>query len=169
MFRKTFLVLISIFVSLGGVATAQADGITMQSSAPYQSEDDIPLKIIDECTTLGSKLSKFTQSYAKKKGIEINLSDSVDHSSGKTLVVEITNAVSEGNAFIGHRKFVAVEGSLFENGSKIASFKGQRSSGGGAFAGYKGSCAVLGRCVKTLGKDIAAWLVNPKDSRRIGE
>ena len=107
---------------------------------------------------------------ANKRGIEVNLADSVSTSApGRNLVVEISDAVSSGNAFIGHRKFVEVRGSLWEDGKKIGSFRGQRSSGGGAFAGYKSSCAVLGRCVKTLGKDIAGWLSNPTMGASIGE
>ncbi|NQV86958.1 MAG: hypothetical protein HQ492_07775 [Woeseiaceae bacterium] len=27
--------------------------------------------------------------------------------------------------------------------------------------GAKGTCSILGRCVKTLGSDIATWLQNP--------
>ena len=158
-----------ILLALGSSVVLAAE-ISMSKSTPYQADHDIAKKIIDECTTLGSKLASFTKSFASKKDIKINLVDSINTSaSGKTLKVEISDAVSAGNAFIGHRKFVEVKGSLWENGKKIGSFRGQRSSGGGAFAGYKGSCSVLGRCVKTLGKDIAAWLENPKERTRIGE
>ena len=167
--QKSLLLVLSIYVLLSLNVVAQAQEISMAKLTKYESDNDIPLKIINECTSLGTKLSKFTQSYAKKKGIQINLVDSVSTSSGKTLKVEISDAVSAGNAFIGHSKYVAIKGSLWENGKKIGSFRGRRSSGGGAFGGYKGSCSVLGRCVKTLGKDIAGWLANPVDGARIGE
>lgn len=171
---KTFikLSLVTLIVS-GVISTVQAQSgssISLVNSVPYSQNNDIRNKVINECTTLGSKLSKFTQSYSKKKGIEISLLDSVSVSgAGKVLQLEITDAVSQGNAFIGHRKFVEVKGSLWQDGKKIASFDGQRSSGGGFGAAYKGSCSVLGRCVKTLGKDIAGWLANPKDGASLGD
>ena len=165
--------LVSIFTLIlmaCGFSLAQADGINMAASSPYADEGDIQDNILNECTTLGNKLASFTQSYSDKQGIKINLVDSIDTSgSGKTLKLEISDAVSGGNAFLGHRKFVKVKGSLWENGKQIGSFRGQRHSGGGAFGGYKGSCSVLGRCVKTLGKDIAGWLTNPTDGAKIGE
>ena len=170
MTRKSLTNLIALFVLVVGCSAAQAQEIRMAASTPFASGHDIQDKIVSECTTLGSKLATFTQSFAEKQGIKIKLVDSIKTAdSGKVLKLEISDAVSQGNAFIGHRKFVEVKGSLWENGKKIASFKGQRASGGGAFGGYKGSCSVLGRCVKTLGKDIAAWLTNPRDGARIGE
>jgi hypothetical protein len=34
------------------------------------------------------------------------------------------------------------------------------------FSAYKGTCATVGRCAKSMGKDIASWLENPqKDSK----
>jgi hypothetical protein len=87
---------------------------------------------------------------------------------GRVLVVQISNAVAGGNAFIGHRKQVNVSGRLLQDGKEVATFAGMRSSMGGAFAGFKGSCAVLGRCLETLSKDISTWMKNPV-SGRIGE
>ena len=168
--QKLMTNLVSLILLACGCSMVQAQEINLTKSSPYETEHDIANKIINECTTLGEKLSSFTQSYADKNGIKINLVDQTDTSAaGKTLKLEISDAVSAGNAFIGHRKFVEVKGSLWENGEVIGSFRGQRSSGGGAFGAYKGSCAVLGRCVKTLGKDIAAWLKNPVDGARVGE
>ena len=41
-------------------------------------------------------------------------------------------------------------------------------AGGGAFGGYKGTCSILGRCIKTLGSDIAKWLANPTMDAKLG-
>ncbi len=87
---------------------------------------------------------------------------------GRVLLVQISDAISSGNAFIGHRKAVVVKGRLIEDGKEIAAFTGTRSSMGGAFGGFKGSCSVLGRCLETLAKDIATWMRNPRNTR-IGE
>lgn len=45
---------------------------------------------------------------------------------------------------------------------------GAQASGGGMFGAYKGTCAILGRCVKTLGSDIAKWLQHPSRDSRLG-
>ena len=73
------------------------------------------------------------------------------------MILTLTNATSIGNAFMGHRKSVTIEAILYEDGVEIDHYRGSRDSGGGFGAGFKGSCSVLGRCVKTLGKDVANW------------
>ncbi len=40
---------------------------------------------------------------------------------------------------------------------------------GGFMGAYKGTCALLGRCTKTLGKDIAEWLKNPVNNATLGD
>lgn len=151
-------------------AVISAQSVTMISHVPYDPESKVRNNIKDECTDLGSKLASFTESFAKKKKIEVSLGESIDTSaSGKVLEVYITDAISGGNGWIGHQKYVAVTGTLYENGKEVASFTGGRYSGGGAFGGYKGSCSVLGRCTKALGKDIANWLANPEDGASLGD
>ncbi len=171
MWSKSIIALGFFFLALSlQVSSVSAETISVVSAVPYAEDNRINKKITKECTALGTKLSTFIESFSQKNGIDVTLVDSIDTSAqGKVLQVEIVHAVSAGNAFIGHRKHVEIEGTLWENGEKVASFSGQRSSGGGFAAGYKGSCSVLGRCVKTLGKDIAGWLKSPKDGAVIGE
>jgi hypothetical protein len=57
---------------------------------------------------------------------------------------------------------------LTKNGKKLGDFKARRYSGGGMFGGYKGTCAILGRCVRTLGSDVAKWLSHPKSKAMLG-
>lgn len=168
-FQKVLLVTLMLSGSM--LASTQASAATrMLKSAPYDSDHRIQANIIQECTTLGEKLSKFTKSFAKKKGMTVELVDSIGSTKkGRSLRVEIVDAVSRGNAFTGHSKYVRIKGSLWENGKLLGRFEGQRSSMGGFASGYKGSCSVLGRCVKALGKDIANWMQDPSVSRRIGE
>ena len=78
------------------------------------------------------------------------------------MAVEITNAISGGNAFIGHRKSMTATAELFENGQSVDTATFTRNSGGGFGAGYKSSCSVLGRCTKALGNDFANWLKDRK-------
>ena len=144
--------------------------VTMIADVPYAEGSRVKANIRKECLKLGTKLASFTQEFSKKQNIDVQLAESIDTSaSGRVLQLEITDAVSRGNAFIGHRKFVDVKGILWEDGKKVASFTATRVSGGGFAGGYKSSCAVLGRCVKAIGKDIASWLANPEDDVHLGD
>ncbi|MCK4710609.1 MAG: hypothetical protein KAU21_18490, partial [Gammaproteobacteria bacterium] len=119
--------------------------IKVQSLVPYAKGSMVAANIKNECK-INKQLSDYIFSYSAEKGIAVSLQGQVtENSAGQALVVEITQAVSSGNAFIGHRKFTSIKGSLFNNGTKQASFTAARTSGGGFFGGFKGSCSVLGR------------------------
>lgn len=151
-------------------APAFAQSVQVQSSIPYAADADIANKVRDECTQLNTQLAEFTQEFGRENGVQVQLVETLDTSApGRVLQMEIVDAVSMGNAFIGHQKYSRVRGVLFENGQQIADFRGRRNSMGGAFAGYKGSCSVLGRTVKALGKDIAQWLANPQAGAQLGD
>jgi hypothetical protein len=151
-----------------GALSAQT--VTVQQSIPYSDDAEISSKVRSECVELQTQLSDYTREFAKEGGIVVEQAEAIDTAApGRVLQLEIVEAVSMGNAFIGHQKYSRVAGRLFEDGQPVASFKGRRNSMGGAFAGYKGSCSVLGRTVKALGKDIALWLANPEDGARLGD
>lgn len=133
--------------------------IQVAMDVPYKDKTIIETKIVDECTQLGTKLGKYLNQYATKYGVKTQLVEEVDAKApGRVLVVEITSAVSTGNAFIGHSKSMSARAELFEDGVSKGLVNFSRSSGGGFMGQYKGSCSVLGRCSKALGKDIAGWL-----------
>jgi hypothetical protein len=143
--------------------------IRIQSSIPLKTGNKIAANIKAECD-LGKRLSDSLGAFAVKQGIEIIKQSAIDTGAqGKTLYVEITDAVSGGNAFIGHRKFTSAAGTLYNNGKKQAEFTAARISGGGFFGGYMGSCTVLGRTTKIIGRDIINWLVNPVDGAHLGD
>ena len=151
-------------------ASASAETVRMQRATPYAEGARIAKKIRSECTQLQEKLPAYAEQFGREFGVDIVLADQVGpEDAGAVLVVEITDAVSRGNAFIGHRKFTEISGTLYRDGEKVAGFVGARNSMGGAFAGYKGSCSVLGRTVKALGKDVAQWLKNPQDGDELGD
>lgn len=159
-------VLISAFCQ---AVYADSDTVYMSQTAPFSDAKIIGRAILDECQ-LPQHQAELIAQLAGAKGITVVRDDEAAKAAkGRVLQVEITNAVSSGNAFIGHRKQVSVKGRLFENGKEIGDFSGIRSSMGGAFAAYKGSCSVLGRCAKTLAEDIVLWLKNPAKDSRIGE
>jgi hypothetical protein len=146
----------------GNAAAAQT--VQLQRPVPYAEDNDISDAIKTECQ-IGAQLADFVKQYSSTP---VEFSDA-PAASGRVLKLEIVDAVSMGNAFIGHQKYTKVKGTLFEDGTKVASFKGRRNSMGGAFAGFKGSCSVLGRTVEALGEDIASWLSAPKDGASLGD
>ena len=62
-----------------------------------------------------------------------------------------------------------MKGELYDRGKQIGSFRAKRFSGGGAFGAFKGTCAIIGRCTKTLGQDIATWLAAPTQNAELGD
>lgn len=146
-----------------------ATAIKINSRIPYKSGSAVALNIKNECK-LDTQLSEFIRDYSVGEGIGIIRTLKLNKSTkGKVLLVEITEAVSSGNAFIGHRKFTSIKGDLYDNGKRKSGFTAARLSGGGAWAGFKGSCSVLGRTVKTLGSDVSRWLKNPVDGAHLGD
>lgn len=158
--------------SNNGITMPAADAVktvTIASIIPYKKGAPIATNIRQECT-INSQLSEFIQSYGKENHIGVARTPKINtKEKGNVLFVEIVNAVSQGNAFLGHRKFTQVKGTLYTSGEKMAGFTAARFSGGGFFGAYKGSCSVLGRTVETLGKDIAGWLTNPIDGMHMGD
>ena len=168
MLKKSALSIILLAGSFSGFTAA--DPVVVQSVIPYAADSKIAQNIRNECTKLGSQFATFTKEFGKKFEVEVQLSETLDTSAkGRVLQMEITEAVSMGNAFMGHQKFAAARGTLYENGEKVASFEARRQSMGGAFAGYKGSCSVLGRTMKAMGKDVAQWLKTPTDNAALGD
>lgn len=155
---------------LAAIGAAQAaDAITLPKPVPYAADNEIAGKIKRECK-IPEQLSDFIAQGARAHGIETRFADSVNpQMPGRVLDVEITDAVSEGNAWVGHHKSTTVKGKLYQDGKLIGSFRGKRNSMGGMFAGYKGSCSVLGRTVEALGKDIGEWLATPSLDADLGD
>lgn len=140
-------------------ATAAAEPFRVQGTIPFAEENRIARNITSECTELGVKLSDFLVRFAKKKGIEVKQVGELNPADpGRNLVIEITDAVSRGNAFIGHQKYMEARAELFVDGESKGEQFYHRDSMGGFGAGYKSSCAVLGRTSKALGKDFSVWL-----------
>lgn len=157
-----------LLLGLGVLASGNvvAQTVRMQSPVPFAEDNDISDAIKTECT-IGQVLADALKASSK---VPIELSAEVpDKATGRVLQMEIVDAVSMGNAFMGHQKFTKVRGTLYQDGEKFAAFKARRNSMGGAFAGFKGSCTVLNRTVKVLGEDIAGWLVAPRDGAALGD
>lgn len=149
-------------------ATATANPVVVGSSVPYAEDADVQRKIREECVELNTQFAQFIREFAAERRIDVVSGD--NHTdSGLELRMEITHAVSHGNAWIGHQKGSAARGALYRDGERIATVRARRFSMGGAFAGFKGSCSVLGRTVKAMGKDVGYWLANPVDGAELGD
>jgi len=136
-------------------------------SARYARNARIANNIKRECK-ITSQVITFIKESAQKNGVMVKIVNNVP-SGAYVLKVEITDAVSQGNAFIGHNKFTAISGRLVKSGSTIGTFRAARRSGGGFFGGYKSSCSVLGRTVKALGQDVGRWIVRPTRGDELGD
>ena len=133
--------------------------LTINSKAEYLEEKVIAANIVNECTNLGYKFSESTRTFLEKNGFAVETrSDLAEQAEGMSLKLTIVNALSAGNAFMGHKKSVSIQAELFQDGELLDTYENTRNSSGGFGAGFKGSCTVLERCVNTLGKDVARWM-----------
>lgn len=163
---KPFLGMLLLAASVFSAPVFAQQAIKVQRTIPYAEDNDISDNIKTECS-LGTQLADFIKQHA---GTPVELVEGeLNTASGRVLEVTITDAVSMGNAWLGHQKFAKIKGTLYEDGKKVASFKARRNSMGGAFAGFKGSCSVLGRTVDVLGQDVGGWLKNPRDGATLGD
>ena len=122
-----------------------------------------------ECQLL-SKLPDFVQSYGLDQYAAINLQAKRSTQSDFLEIQIVDLPQYKKNAWAGRGgQWVGVKGSLLRKGKKTVAFTASRSSMGGFMGAYKGTCALLGRCTKALGKDIAAWLKNPVDGASLGD
>lgn len=140
-------------------ALANNKNIGINAAAGYYDEKIIPANIKAECHQLGAQFSASVAKNLQAKGWNvITRRGEAARTKGKNLRLQINTAQSSGNAFVGHRKSVTVEAEFYQDGRLIDTFNATRNSGGGIGGGFKGSCAVLKRCVNTLGKDLSKWM-----------
>ena len=135
-----------------------ADPLLVSPSADYSPTGSVPENVKTECKLPGAQ-SESVVAALNAAGIAAQAATSgAVPAKGRFLKLEITGAISAGNAFIGHRKQVTTAAHLFVNGREVAQTTKTRDSMGGIFGGYRGACSVLHRCTDTLGKDIAEWV-----------
>jgi hypothetical protein len=155
----------AVLCALPGAALA-GESIKLLRSLGFAEGAFVRPEVKSECN-LEERLPESIQAYARKNGIEVELVD-VLPSSGRVLELEISDAIESGNAWTGRQKGLVIQGRLLENGAPVGNFRGRRMTSGGMFGGYKGACAFFGRCAKTLGHDVADWLVSPTQNSNIG-
>ena len=135
-----------------------ADPLLVSPSADYAASSTVAENIKTECT-LPAAQTESVVAALNAAGIPAQAAPGAAvPAKGRFLKLEITGAVSAGNAFTGRSKQVTTSAHLFQNGKEIGQTSKTRDSMGGVFGGYRGSCSILHRCTNTLGKDIAAWV-----------
>jgi hypothetical protein len=147
-------------------ADAAAQTVKVQRSIPFAENAAVPAVVREQCA-LQTKVPEFIQQAA---GSSVELVDgALDRKKGRVLALEITEVHAPGGGAFSGPKWMSVNGELFDNGKQIGSFRAKRFSTGGAFGGFKGTCAIIGRCSKTLGSDIAGWLASPTSNAQLGD
>ena len=154
-----------------GKDTVSYSGTGVLKIAPVVFAKDLKVRdaVRNECQLL-TKLPGFVQSYAQDQYASIDL-DAQRSNSADFLEIEIVDLPKYNkNVWAGRGgQWVTVKGSLLRKGKKTLSFTANRGSMGGFMGAYKGTCALLGRCTKALGSDIAEWLKNPVDGATLGD
>lgn len=124
----------------------------------YRDPKMVAKKIRTECSNLGKVMSDSAVKFAKAKDVKIVQKNKVrKEDKGNNMIVEIFNAQSSGNAFIGHYKSMAIRGYLYSNGKLVDEVEFSRRSNGGMGGGFMGSCTVLRKVAKKLGEDLSLW------------
>ncbi len=150
-------------------ASFTGTGILKIAPVVFAKDLEVREAVRKECQLL-TKLPGFVQSYAQEQyaGIDLNAKRSTKSDFLKIEIIDLPKY--KKNAWAGRGgQWVTIKGSLLRKGKKTVSFEANRGSMGGFMGAYKGTCALLGRCTKTLGKDIAEWLKNPVDGATLGD
>lgn len=151
----------------GGKLNLKGKTIYIKPEIAYTSNSRVSTAIKQECT-LPQALSENIVKKSIAQGVNIEVKRAIK-STDIELKIDIIDAVSSGNAAIGHNKFMVITGTLIKDGKAYSSFKAARLSGGGYFGAYRSSCSVLARITKALGQDTAGWLQDPYDGARLGD
>lgn len=177
MTKKHYFILLLI-VGLAACNTAKQPkvvektgaGILVIDKIDFAKDTAVRRAVRNECR-LPEKLTEFIDEYAGKHYAQVlvNTDLATVPANTEVLKVKITEIMGgSGGAWSGG-KYVAISGILQKNGQIIGDFKARRISGGGVFGAYKGTCSIMGRCVKTLGKDVAEWLQDPAKNDVLGD
>ncbi len=134
----------------------------------YKKDMYVREAVKDECD-LDGKLAQFIEQYAADQYADIISDGSSAPAGAQVLTIEIEEVMGAAGGAWSGAKAVMIKGEVSESGKVLGDFRARRYSGGGMFAAYKGTCAILGRCVKTLGRDVAEWLRHPTPKAALGD
>lgn len=150
------------------VTAPSGTGTLVINEIVFSEDAGIPEAVRQECNLL-QELSENIKTAAARQYATVLENAVSAPADADVLTVEIINLVGPGGGAWSGGKSVMIKGSLIKNGQDAGSFKALRVSGGGVWGGYMGTCAILGRCVRTLGEDVAAWLRHPVNNAKLGD
>ena len=166
--KPIFYLAAAILVWWSPASIAEDAVFNVVSPVPFAEDSGATGNVKDECT-LETRLPQFIAE-AAKRGVKVVIGPAPEEGAeGKYLYLEFTHILGAGGGAWSGPKSVTAKGELIENGEVVGSFISSRFSTGGAFGGYKGTCSILGRCIKAMGKDIAAWLKSPTMDAMLGD
>src|SRR5262252_5216384 len=100
----------AIIVLCGFSMECAAQSVTIPRSVPYAADSEVAGTVKRECA-IDVKLADFIAEYAAERMIPVTFAPETSSSMpGRVLVVEIRDATSSGNAFLGHHKSTLVRG-----------------------------------------------------------
>lgn len=168
--RMLSSILLLAMMTMGLQSFAQkVDTLVVPESISFAENTRVRGKIKTECR-LEEKTSTFIRSFTQGNAYSKVVTQKPASGAYHILEAEITQVHGPGGGAWSGPKSMRVSGKLKDNkGKVIATFEASRYSTGGAFGGYKGTCSILGRCTKAIGKDIAAWLVDPEPNALLGD
>jgi hypothetical protein len=145
---------------------ASAQATKVPRSIPFSSNAAVPDAVRSQCE-LQTKVPEFV---AQSAGSSVELVDGVpSRKLGRVLEMEISEVHAPGGGAFSGPKWMSVNGTLYDRGKQIGSFRAKRFSTGGAFGTFKGSCAIIGRCARAIGQDVAGWLAAPTQNAELGD
>jgi small-conductance mechanosensitive channel len=153
-------------ISTANIVNTSNENIKIASKVPYAKNSRVSYAIKSECN-IQAQLSEYIKEYAEDNDLKVTIDDAPSESD-MVLKTTIDTAVSAGNAFLGHKKYIVITSKLYKNGKLLSTMHAARKSSGGFMGGFKGSCSVLGRAAKSLGKDVGKWLTKPIDNAYLG-
>lgn len=178
--KISYLYLLAFLIILNGCVTTgkspskevavkhTGSGTLVIKQIGFSQESNVREAVRNECN-LDGKLAGFIEKNAADQYSHILNNSNSTTPDAQVLTIEIEQVQGGAGGAWSGGKMVLINGKLTQNGKELGNFKGKRFSGGGVFAGYKGTCSILGRCVKTLGKDVAQWLAQPTPNARLGD
>ena len=162
--RNVHLVLLAC--ALGAPLASHADTLTLPEKAPFRSGLYVPQPVKAECA-LETKVVQHIKAAAS--GFEkVSVVKGGQGGAGKSLDLKITGLLGTGGGSFSGPKAVTVTGTLREGGKVKGTFTAMRFAAAGAFGGG-GTCAMLERCAKAIGKDVATWLKAPTMNAKLGD
>ncbi len=151
----------------GGNLNIKGKTVYIKTMIEFSPKSNVARNIKKECT-LPKALADSIVKYSANSGVNVEFKNHIKPNELE-LKVQIEEAISAGNAVVGHNKFVVISGKLVKGKTKYYSFDAARLSGGGYWGAYRSSCSVLGKIAKALGKDVANWLSNPYNNALMGD